>query len=211
MQNDTIFTDIASTFGTVDNTMVFPEVNVSGFGNFDFVLVKHPPLRAIVEDFVVIEIQSDSTTGTGALVQNVKDVFEKGMYKDTYRFGMNTYNTIKLSFVQMLMKGQLMEHWGKNIVWVMQDFVFNNMLSRFNLERTGFDDTLSTHFFLYDLVNTSTSFEIEMVDNCSTSVKAMLKAFEMESGLPSLRSFVDTLEAKLSLNINSETLCFKMA
>lgn len=209
LQNETIFSDIAMTFfDTINNTVIFPEVGVTGIGKFDYVLVKHPPLKAIVEDFVIIEIQSDSTTGTGALVQNVRDVFEKGRFADNYKFGMNTYNTIKLSFIQMLMKGQLVEYWGKKIAWVMQDFVFGNMLSRFDLDRSNFDETLSSHFFLYEQLNAGQDFDIELVDVCSTNVKAMLKAFEMESGLPTLKSFVSTLETKLSLTLNSSNKLF---
>ena len=36
--------------------------------------------------------------------------------EQTYSFGMNTYNTIKLSYIQMLIKGQVMESWNKNIL-----------------------------------------------------------------------------------------------
>jgi len=204
-QNDIVFTDIAKRFfGTVDNSILFQEVKVSGFGSFDFVLVKHTPLKATVDDFVVIEFQSDSTTGTGALVNNVRDIIENEEFHENYRFGMNTYNTIKLSFIQMLMKGQVIENWGKNIVWVMQDFVFSNMLSRFDLERKPLDRDLSTHFFLYKMDETDIGFDLKLGETCSSSVRDLAKAFERGKGLPTLNSFIKTLEAKIQLNLETK-------
>ena len=84
----------------MENVIKLPEVKLKGIGSFDFVLVRHKPFSYEIEDFLIIEIQSDSTTGTGALVENLRDLSEKGIegLAESYAFGMNTYNTIKLSF-----------------------------------------------------------------------------------------------------------------
>jgi hypothetical protein len=64
----------------------------------DYVLVKHKPMQAEVQDFVTVEFQTDSTTGTGKLVQGLRDfVAGQDIQKRTYSFGMNTYDTIKRS------------------------------------------------------------------------------------------------------------------
>lgn len=59
--------------------------------SLDFVLVKHQPISSKVDDFCIVEFQSDSTTGTGELVQALKDFMkEKDVLQNKYRFGMNT-------------------------------------------------------------------------------------------------------------------------
>lgn len=123
---DTIFTDVANEFlGGTKNIIKFPEVKLKGVGSLDYVLVKHRLIELDIVDFVIMELQADSTTGTGKLVENLKDLVEKGYsgMKSTYNFGMNTYNTIKLSYIQMLMKGHVAEKWSKHNVWIMQDFI----------------------------------------------------------------------------------------
>ena len=60
-------------FGNTDNTVVFPEVGLSGVGTIDYLIVRHKPMKPEVDDFVAVEIQSDSTTGTGQLVQGMRD------------------------------------------------------------------------------------------------------------------------------------------
>lgn len=99
LENNTVFQDIAvSAFGSVNNVLLFSEVKLTDIGSFDFVLVKHKPLSSKIEDFCIIEFQSDSTTGTGKLVEAMKDFMNgQNITEKHYPFGLNTYNTIKLS------------------------------------------------------------------------------------------------------------------
>ncbi|AOV99951.1 hypothetical protein B1772_06765 [Dehalococcoides mccartyi] len=204
VENDIIFVDIANAFfGSTNNTIVFPEVGMNDVGSFDFVIVKHAPMRPRVEDFVVVEIQSDSTTGTGALVTNISDIMEDNLTKDKYGFGMNTYNTIKLSFVQMLIKGQTMEHWKKNIVWVLQDFVFSNMTKRFALNQTPFKTDKLNHFFIYDLEDMSDKYSIKLENKFSYTVAELLMAFQRQADLPSLEDFNKNLEERTRAYFNN--------
>ncbi len=201
-ENDIVFKDVTDTFfGSTDNTIVFSEVRVNGIGSFDFVIVKHEPLRTTIEDFVVVEFQSDSTTGTGKLVQNITDVIDGNEVQERYKFGMNTYNTIKLSFIQMLMKGQAIEHWRKNIAWIMQDFIFSNMVRRFSLGDSNFETDKANHFFIYDLENIGNSYSLNLEDKHSYSVKELIRAFQQNSALPSLSSFVKKLEERIKLHL----------
>ncbi|MFC2020948.1 NotI family restriction endonuclease [Chloroflexota bacterium] len=201
-ENDIVFKDVANTFfGSTDNTIVFSEVRVNGIGSFDFVIVKHEPLRSTVADFVVVEFQSDSTTGTGKLVQNITDVINGDEVGERYNFGMNTYNTIKLSFIQMLMKGQAIEHWGKNIAWIMQDFIFSNMVRRFALGDSAFVTEKANHFFIYDLEHISNKYSLNLEEKHSYSVTDLIRAFQQDSALPSLSSFVKTLEERIKLHL----------
>jgi len=117
LEDNIVFTDIVKdAFGTTNNVILFSEVKLNNVGSFDFVLVKHKPISSKVDDFCIVEFQSDSTTGTGKLVDAMIDsVNNINVLENKYNFGLNTYNTIKLSYIQMLIKGQVMEKWDKSI------------------------------------------------------------------------------------------------
>ena len=73
LEKNKVFQTIAiSQFGTSEDVLVFSEVGLPGIGNFDFVMVKHKPFRAQVDDFVAIEFQTGQTTSTGQLVKGFK-------------------------------------------------------------------------------------------------------------------------------------------
>lgn len=200
-ENEIVFKNISHQFfGSTNNTMVFNEVKLKNFGSFDFVLVEHKPLSAKIEDFIIIEFQSDSTTGTGKLVNNLKDIFVKKKVDTSYAFGMNTYNTIKPSFIQMLIKGQVAEHWNKNIIWVMQDFIFSNMVNRFHLPRNVFDNKKRNHFFLYSLKRLKGKFSLQSDHKYSYTITELKRAFESEH-LPKLEDFIKVLEHKVRLKL----------
>src|SRR3990167_11363646 len=65
LENNLVFKNACgSAFGTINNVLLFSDVKLSNVGSFDFVLVKHKPISNKVEDFCIVEFQSDSTTGT---------------------------------------------------------------------------------------------------------------------------------------------------
>lgn len=198
LENNVVFENICqAAFGTSNNVLVFSEVKLNNVGNFDFVLVKHRPISSEVEDFCVVEFQSDSTTGTGKLVSGLKDFMENGAMNDNYAFGMNTYNTIKLSYIQMLIKGQVMESWNKKIFWVMQNYVFDNMTNRFNLIDLDHEINQNTFYHIYDLNDTNS---LTLVDTKSTSVANLITAFTHQP-TPSIDNFIQKLEEKIELTL----------
>src|SRR3990170_8733982 len=166
LENNLVFKNACNAaFGSTNNVLLFSEVKINNVGSFDFVLVKHKPISNKVDDFCIVEFQSDSTTGTGELVQALKDFMkEKDVLQNKYHFGMNTYNTIKLSYIQMLVKGQVMEKWEKNIFWIMQRFVYDNMVNRFKLIDLTYDKTQNTQYHIYDLKSTGGLYKLEFVD-----------------------------------------------
>jgi len=202
LQDGVIFRDIAIKFwGSDENTVHLPEIKLKKIGSFDFILVKTKESSQEVDDFLFLEIQSDSTTGTGGLVQNLDDLYSKGAQhlRTSYPFGMNTYNTIKLSFVQMLLKGLVAEKWNKKIAWVMQDSVFINMLDRFDLPTNGFDPKKSTHYFTYNLVRDSEDdfFNLKLDFVRSYSVEELRKAFASERSLPTVDKVLKAIKQRL--------------
>ena len=181
--------------------MLFSEVGLNGIGTFDFVLVKHKPISNKVEDFCFVEFQSDSTTGTGKLVSALKEFINgESVTEKSYAFGMNTYNTIKLSYIQMLIKGQVMESWNKNIYWIIQDFVFNNMISRFNLKDLEYDKELNTNYHIYDLHESDNIYELKLLDIKSTTIANLIKAFTHQP-TPDINQFIEKLEEKIKLKV----------
>lgn len=202
LENNSVFKNACNAaFGDTNNVLLFSEVKLYNVGSFDFVLVKHKPISNKVDDFCIVEFQSDSTTGTGKLVEALKD-FMKGVdvLQNRYRFGMNTYNTIKLSYIQMLIKGQVMENWNKKVVWVMQKFVFDNMVNRFRLTDLDYNINHTTQYHIYDLVRNREIYTLEIVDKKSMTIENLLKAFTHQP-VPALDEFVEVLEEKIKLKL----------
>ena len=111
-------------FGDFNNIVVFSEVRLPNVGSIDYVLVRHKPMKPEVEDFVSVEFQSDSTTGTGRLVQGILDFFEeRDVESQSYGFGMNTYDSIKRAITQLMNKGIVYEAWGAKCYWVIQEYI----------------------------------------------------------------------------------------
>jgi hypothetical protein len=202
LEENIVFKNISkSAFGTLDNILLFSEVKLNSVGTFDFVLVKHKPISNKVDDFCVVEFQSDSTTGTGKLVDALKDFMNnKNINNQSYAFGMNTYNTIKLSYIQMLIKGQVMESWNKNIFWVLQKFVFDNMVNRFNLEQMMYNKKHKTQYHIYDLEKNGNLYNLNLVEKKSTTVANLITAFTHQP-TPDIDSFVEKLEEKIKLKV----------
>jgi hypothetical protein len=204
LQDKIIFTSIAKhIFGATDNILLFQEVKLKRVGTFDFVLLKHKPLSNEIEDFCVVEFQTDSTTGTGKLVNALKDYMAgKDITNNSYAFGMNTYNTIKLAFVQMLNKGQVFEAWDKKIVWVVQKYVYKNMVDRFGLQNMELNRKDANVFFIYDIDYQTglNRYLLSIEKTRSSTIENLMKAFR-SSELPKLDDFVKILHKKLKLNL----------
>ena len=109
-----VLEDVAHHYlGDFNNVVPFAEVNLPGIGHIDYVLVRHKPMQAEVDDFVTVEFQADSTTGTGQIVKALQDFINGEDIADkSYKFGMNTYDTIKRSMSQLLNKGIVYEDWN---------------------------------------------------------------------------------------------------
>ncbi len=202
LESNIIFTDICNeNFGTTDNILLFKEIRIENVGSFDFVLVKHKPMSNKIDDFCIIEFQSDATTGTGKLVDALKDFMNKSEISDKkYLFGLNTYGTIKLSYMQMLVKGQVLERWNKNIFWILQKYVYENMVNRFKLVNMDYIPENKTKYFIYEPMRRENIYQLEFVDKKSSSISNLLKAFT-DQPTPSLDNFIEVLQNKIKLNI----------
>jgi hypothetical protein len=198
LERQTIFRDIAlDYFGSINDLLMFSEVKLKGIGSFDYVLVRHKAMSSQVEDFVIIEVQTDQTTNTGKLVQALEDFLnEKDVTTAHYAFGMNTYDTLKRSYTQMLNKGVAMEQWGQRIYWVFQEYVFDNLVRRYQPDfASGSSDT--NVFAIYDLVRETKTYTLTLQRFVSASVEALFTALRHNSGVPKKDQFVARLQARI--------------
>lgn len=199
LDNHNVFSDIARHhFKTINDILVFPEVRLRDIGSFDFVMLKHKPMTAEIADFVAIEFQTGQTTGTGKLVEGLKD-FLKGesfIYK-SYNFGLNTYDVWKRTFTQILNKGVIMESWKRKIFWVVQEPIYKYFESRYNLQNIGFHDKHSTVFALYDLKPSPEKFDLIATRKTSASIDQLFASFRHNPNIPPLETFLESLQAKI--------------
>ena len=150
LQDNIVFKNIADHyFKTRNDLVVFSEIGLPHTGTFDYVMVKHKPFSSDIEDFIVIEFQTGQTTGTGQLVQGLKDCLKgENVEGKSYGFGLNLADIWKRSFTQILNKGIVMENWGHKIFWVIQEPVYQNFLNRYNLNGMAYHIMMSMQLFL---------------------------------------------------------------
>ncbi len=189
-------------FGDTVNLVLFSEIKLPKIGNIDFVLVRHKPMRAEVDDFVPIEFQSDSTTGTGALVRSLVD-FMAGecITKKKYNFGINTYDTLKRSITQLFNKGIVYEKWGIKSYWVLQEYIYANLVNRYGLKRDDFSKEHASRFALQDFDLEGDKIRLHATRYVSLSVHEIYQAMRNNPGLPDLGKFVATLNVKLKARL----------
>lgn len=190
-------------FGSVDNTVVFPEVKLRNVGNIDYVIVRHKPMQSEVDDFVAVEFQSDSTTDTGQLVRGMQDFLAgRDVTKESYRFGSNTYDSIKRAMTQLMNKGIVYESWNTKCYWVIQEYIYSNLISRYGFKAEGFSVEHATRFALYDIVRNHLGLTLEPVRFISASVDEVYQAMRNRPAMPGKDSFVRILNNKLRLRLN---------
>jgi hypothetical protein len=203
LQDSTLFKDIADHhFKTRNDMVVFSEIGLSQTGTFDFVMVKHKPLSCEVEDFVIIEFQTGQTTGTGQLVQGLKD-FIKGedIRGRSYGFGLNLADIWKRSFTQILNKGIVLENWGHKIFWVIQEPVYQDFLNRYNLSGMSYDDKHATVFTIYDLKQEVDKYDLFQTRMETSTIDDLFRAFRNNPNIPSKQKFITKLNSKLKAGL----------
>jgi hypothetical protein len=185
-------------FGDLNNIIPFSEVGLPKVGSIDYVLVRHKPMKAEVEDFVPVEFQSDSTTGTGQVVQGLQDfVAGQDIQMQAYHFGMNTYDTIKRSITQLLNKGIVYEAWNVKGYWVIQEYIYRNLVNRYGLRQGGYHLDHASRFALYNLVYQDNRLILSPSRIVSTTVDEVYQAMKTNPNLPDKDKFLKRLNVKL--------------
>ncbi len=133
-----------------DNTRWIKEVTMGVSGNIDYVAVKTNDDGSQVEDFFCIELQANGTTGSP--YPYVQDLLRLGRYAGNYTFGLNWANEfMKTMMQQVYKKGQVVVHWNRKIVFVIQDVALQYLESSVDTSglRNNMEDPI--HFMTYSL------------------------------------------------------------
>ena len=203
LEGGRVFTDIAQNhFHTTNNVLKFGEVGLRRIGRFDYVLVEHQEVSDQIKDFIVVEFQGGQTTSTGQLVKAFKD-FNKGVAVGdrNYAFEINKADIWKRTFTQILNKGIVLEHWRHKIYWVVQDQIFQDLVSRYNLQGLEYNSKHSTVFALYDFVPDGKSFRWTHKRFVSASVDDLFRSFRNNPNIPSKDDFLKKLSAKIATRL----------
>ena len=190
-------------FGTTDNIVVFPEVRLPNVGSIDYVIIKHKPMQSTVEEFVAVEFQSDSTTDTRGLVDGIRDFCEgHDLQSRSYKFGMNTYDSLKRAITQLMNKGIVYEAWSSKCYWVIQEYIYANLVTRYGFKENGFSPQHASVFALYDVVTNRDRLTLAPVRFVSTSVEEVYQAMRNNPAVPNKEVFVEKLNEKLRLRLS---------
>lgn len=189
-------------FGSMDNTVVFPEVRLPKVGNIDYVIVRHKPMQCEVDDFVAVEFQTDSTTGTGELVRGINDFFAgRDVTRESYKFGINTYDSIKRAMTQLMNKGMVYEAWGTKCYWVIQEYIYTNLVNRYGFRFNDVSEEHATRLALYNIVPNQGKLSLMPARYLSTSIDEIFLAMRNNPGMPVKDDFVEKLNQKLRLQL----------
>ena len=189
-------------FDTTDNIVVFPEIRLPHVGSIDYVIIKHKPMQSTVDEFVAVEFQSDSTTGTGELVRGIRDFYEgHNLQGQSYGFGMNTYDSLKRAVTQLMNKGIVYEAWSSKCYWVIQEYIYANLVTRYGFKENGFSPKHASVFALYDIVTNRDRLTLAPIRFVSTSVEEIYQAMRNNPAVPNKDSFVEKLNEKLRLRL----------
>ena len=189
-------------FGNTDNIVVFSEVRLPNVGNIDYVIIKHKPMQSTVDEFVAVEFQSDSTTGTGELVRGICDFYEgRDLQGQSYKFGMNTYDSIKRTITQLMNKGIVYEAWNSKCYWVIQEYIYANLVARYGLKKDGFSPKHASVFALCDMVPNGNRLTLTPTRFISITVEEIYQAMRNNPSVPNKDAFVEKLNEKLRLRL----------
>lgn len=128
-----------------------------GFGSLDWLITR----KDGGGDFIGVEIQSDATNATGGIERAIKDL-GKGRPGSGYGVGANSSDTVKRFMTQFIFKGQLFDDWKMPYVAVIQDQLWDVMVSKFRIRSRAVTEYGSETFlfFIYALELDGTAYTL---------------------------------------------------
>jgi hypothetical protein len=192
-------------FGSGIEAVLVPEVNLrkegrKKFGRVDWIGIKLGSDEKI-DDFIGIEVMANQTTSTGELTDALKEFNKTGKFSKThYGYGLNTYMQIKTFFTQCLAKGRIFNKWSKKYVWIMQDVLFEDWTTRFNLKlKEGTDG--GNFIFMVQALSYDEKigrYRLKQEKIYSTTYEQLLEAYAAPVvGAPRVDEFLSTVEARI--------------
>lgn len=157
------------------NTKWVKEVNMGVSGNVDYVAIQLDP-SGNPQDFFCVEFQANGTTGSP--YGYVKDLLKNGAYSNNYTFGLNWANEfMKTMMQQVYKKGNVVNSWGRKIVFVIQDVAMHYLKN--NVDTSGLSHNMSdpVHFMTYKEIwdNSLNLFKLEFDEWFSADLNGINK------------------------------------
>ena len=185
LHNQTIFKDCVKLMDKhqPDNEIrLIPEFKIPG-GKVDFILqsVKNDK----VMDFIGIEFQAISTTGTllnrrYELLQQLKLIDDYDPSINNGGFGINWKHISKTILPQMNHKVHTFENLGKKLVLVVQKELFQYFQTEFNFSHLSSPANMShpMHYYVYRVVEKNDEYVMELDTHHSTTAKGAGKCLD---------------------------------
>jgi len=190
-------------FGGQADLVTFSDVKLPNYGTIDFVLAKHKPCIAEIDDFVPVELRAFSPVSIAQLVRGIND-FMAGVdiSNQTYYNGINIERTIRMFLAQVFNKGIVYETWSVKSYWVIQEYIYANLVKRYGLKREGYSAEHASRFALQEYSSEGNKITLHATRFVSVSVDEMYQAMRNNPGLPSRGQFVATLNDKLKARLS---------
>lgn len=179
-----------------------PEVQIPG-GHVDYFLVSAKNKK--VKDFIGIELQTMDTTGT-VWPERQKFLNECGIVVDPSdlenkkTFGMNWKMTLKTILIQMHHKNETFEHLNKHLVLIIQEPLFEHMISDFNftsIEGVRLGDPI--HIHSYSFIEQDKKLCLSLANRVSTDSEGIANCLGLNAeSKAELQDIIKILELKLT-------------
>ena len=179
-----------------------PEVQIPG-GHVDYFLVSAKNKK--VKDFIGIELQTMDTTGT-VWPERQKFLNELGIDVDPSdieskkTFGMNWKMTLKTILIQMHHKSETFEHLNKHLILIIQEPLFEHMISDFNFSRIeGVRLGDPIHIHSYSFSEQDNKLRLSLTNRISTDSEGIAKCLGLNAeSKVDLQEIIRILEPKLN-------------
>ncbi|MEW5958316.1 MAG: NotI family restriction endonuclease [Chloroflexota bacterium] len=185
-------------FGDLDNIVPFSGIKLPYVGMINYILIRYKPIKAEIDDFVMVEFQPNSVSEIKRVVQARHD-FAAGLdiRDQNYSFSINTYDTFKRLIPQLLNKGIVYEAWNIKGYWVIQERVYANLVKQYGFKESGYSPEHASRLALYNLAPLDDRLILTPSRYISTIVDEVYQIMRNNPGLPSKDEFVQILNTKL--------------
>ncbi len=185
-------------FGDLDNIVPLSRIKLPNVGTINYILIRYKPKKAEIDDFVMVEFQTDSVSEIKQMVKARGD-FAAGLdiQERNYSFSMSTCDTVKRLMTQLLNKGILYEAWNIKGYWVIQEYVYATLVEQYGFKKSGYFPEQASRLVLYNLALLNEGLTLIPSRYISTNVDAIYQTMRNNPSLPSKDEFVQILNIKL--------------
>ncbi len=180
------------------------EVSIGAAGSVDYVAakIKNSLETYHIQDFVCVELQAAGTTGSPwpAFLEHK----EYGKYlSDNYAYGINWANEFaKTMMQQAYKKGTIVEHWGKRLIFAIQDVgleYLTNSYDTSDLREAQSSDPI--HFYTFKMFwdEDKTGWNLRLDKRLSTNTEGIRKilAGQSKETFLTVEEFISNIQRKI--------------